>query len=105
MFKVVPQTLLLLAILAAPAVAESSKDKWCRSFAETAEVVMQGRQSGLGLQYMLDTLLKGVKGQAAETAKQIVLAAYSVPKYHSDDMQVEATNRFRDDFLLKCLTE
>ena len=68
----------------------------CKSLGDTARAVMQSRQVGVPL----STTLGNIPADAPPTVRQllqtIVMQAYEEPRYQSAEMQVRATQDFRN---------
>jgi len=70
--------------------------KQCRSFADFAEVLMQGRQSGVSM-----TTAMG-EGES-ELISQLVVRAYEKPRYSTAEMQRKEVEDFKNDVYLECV--
>lgn len=82
-------------------------DSGCRSFMTTAEIIMSSRQSGVSLSdslMILDRNFTNPESAAKrEAVKQIVLAAYQEPYYHTDEMKDVSINEFAALHYMACL--
>lgn len=82
-------------------------DSDCRSFMTTAEVIMNSRQDGVSLSDSLMILDRNFTNpenkEKREAIKQIVLAAYQEPYYHTDSMKKVAVNEFAALHYMACL--
>ena len=92
---------LLAGALASPAIAEDVRDMACKVYSETAEVVMEARQEGLGLQQVLDTFAE--QGEVSDINRSLILEAYKLPRYETEENKRTAISDFRDNFLVHCL--
>lgn len=97
---------LSIAILFSTANA-APNDSGCRSFMTTAEIIMSSRQSGVSLSdslMILDRNFTNPESTAKrEAVKQIVLAAYQEPYYHTDEMKDVSINEFAALHYMACL--
>lgn len=82
-------------------------DTDCRSFMTTAEIIMSSRQNGVSLSdslMILDRNFTNPESTAKrEAIKQIVLAAYQEPYYHTDEMKDVSINEFAALHYMACL--
>lgn len=99
--KLLTVLLIILLGLATPAWAED----WhsiCGKISQVAEVVMKNRQNGISMQKMIEAS-KTNSGALDTLAEEIVIKAYSQPKYSTDKMQQNSINEFRDESYLSCV--
>ena len=83
---------------AAPATQEDL-DKLCVSYGNAAESLMQARQEGVAL----STLLSPLTGNpAAKMMRPLVIDAFTVPRYNTDEFKKQAVIDFRAKAELVC---
>ena len=97
-----------LAILAAfvglPASAQTVEavDDLCASFGSVAEQTMRNRQNGVSMSLAMTVPANMDDPQAAAIVREIIIGAYGVPAYQSDDFKDQAVAKVRDDAILNC---
>jgi len=82
----------------------SNVEEYCGSMYELAETIMDARQNGMTMKKSKEIIVTTVSDDKnlVEIAKSIVDWAYSEPKYHSEEMQKYATNKFAERAYYGC---
>lgn len=88
-----------IATFAQPAEVRSM----CVAKSGAAEMIMQARQSGVSLTRMLEVLDTSDETPAGAVTHQMVLEAYSHPRYQTPGVIRDVSNDFRDKVHLECL--
>lgn len=99
MKKLILAATLAVASLSANA---SDKDEYCGLIYEYAETIMNARQNGLSMPKMRQIVKNTNDKQLIGIGDSLVDWAYSETKYHSDEMQKYATNRFAERAYYGC---
>ena len=94
MVKLVASVCLCLWALAGH--AETSQER-CIAVGELGASVMQARQGGVPLR----EALRATDGNSA--VQQIVMVAYQVPVYGTENMKRQAVREFEEEVLMACL--
>jgi hypothetical protein len=96
----------LLTSLAMPVHADSNKtDDWrgtCAAMQRLAQAIMKNRQNGIA---MADMMAKSdVSGDATikKLDEALIIEAYSLPRYSTDEMQQKSIEDFGNDTYLQC---
>lgn len=92
----------LLAILAAPAMADDAMDAFCTSQGKLAAAIMEGRQIGVSLDKAL-ALAATATAPADELARGLVLDAYEHPRWTTADVREITIREFGDRVTLTCI--
>jgi hypothetical protein len=74
---------------------EPTGQQLCASFGDLAETIMQNRQNGVPMSKMMDAT-------DLELARAIILDAYKLPRFSSEDYQEKQTADFRNEVELEC---
>jgi hypothetical protein len=93
--------LLLAAVLIAvpfTTQAESAKFEICEGYSSLAETIMEGRQVGVSMAEMV----KIVTSNDSETGLDLIMRAYKLPRFSSDEMQQRSAQDFGNDVFLDC---
>lgn len=90
----------LAALMAAPAFASVN----CNTIAETAESMMSLRQLGGDMSEVITMInSSGLAGKTLTATQDILIGAYSMPRYGSDAMQKNAVTEYRNAIYLQCV--
>ena len=100
MTRIIP--IVLLAILAAPAMADDAMDAFCTSQGKLAAAIMEGRQIGVSLDKALALAAKA-ESPADELARGLVLDAYTHPRWTTAAVRELTISEFGDQVTLTCL--
>lgn len=95
-------TFICVALMASPAFAEKkivSRDEYCAAVANVAEAVMTARQAGFPIGETLEMTADVGKG-----IRQLVIDAYDMARFSSDEIRAEVILDFSNDIHLQCLT-
>jgi hypothetical protein len=92
-------TLAVLAALAMPATAQVD-DSMCPDMGAMAVEIMAARQAGMAISTMIELLPDDPA--SAELIRAVVMAAYAVPRFSTDEAQARAAADFRNDVELAC---
>ncbi len=90
--------ILLTALLSTITIADDS----CSQFYGLGEAIMKSRQSGVPL----PTIMKITNNSDVDfkdALKDVIVSAYSKPRYNSKDLQIKVINEFANDLYLQCL--
>lgn len=90
--------ILLTALLSAPTIADDS----CSQFYGLGETIMKSRQNGVPLPTMMGVVNDADK-DLKSILKEVVVNAYSQPRYNSKDLQIKVINEFANDLYVECL--
>ena len=96
--------LILAATLAVASLSANATktDEYCNLIYGYAETIMNARQNGLPMPKMRE-LVKNINDKKLiSIGDSLVDWAYSEPKYHSDEMQKYATNKFAERAYYGC---
>lgn len=98
--------LLFLAGLWIPS-ASAGSDEFCSKIGTLAAKVMSARQHGVTLDAMLSVLTgaEGIPPASRLAVRQMVLTAYSTPRFSTEGYQARAISDFRDGVQLTCLRQ
>jgi hypothetical protein len=91
-----------MIMLTVPAMAAAKKptpEQLCKLTGSWAQVVMRGRQLGMPISQNLN--FANAPG-APRNSKAVVMSAYEVPRYSTQEMQQTAVEDFRNDVELAC---
>lgn len=84
----------------APAIADTSA---CDAFSELARQIMNSRQSGVPMKSSMALVEQSDDGpEFKEFMRGLVIAAYEVPAYSTEQMKKKAVTDFEDNFYLSC---
>lgn len=78
------------------------KDELCPKLAELAQSVMAARQKGVPLEVLMPLTNRGKEPKIEQLAKAIILEAYAVPQYSSEQYQNSAIVEFGNSVSLAC---
>lgn len=97
-------SIFVVVLFAVPIFAEEKMDKnsmQCLVFKAMASATMESRQAGLPI----ETALERVKGQAwfSEAMTNIILDAYSQPRYSTESEQKESIEEFGNKYFIDCM--
>ena len=99
MKKLILAATLTVASLSANA---SDKDEYCSLMYGYAETIMNARQNGLPMPKMRQ-IVKNTNDEALiSIGDSLIDWAYSEPKYHSEELQKYATNKFAEEAYYAC---
>lgn len=90
--------ILLTALLSSSVMADDS----CSQFYGLGETIMKSRQNGVPLPTMMGVVNEADKG-LKDVLKDVVVNAYSQPRYNSKDLQIKVINEFANDLYVQCL--
>jgi hypothetical protein len=88
-------TLALGAVLAGPAAA-------CEGFGQLAEELMIARQMGVPMSRVMEVAEAGWGDEDVDLLRQMVVMAYEVPRYATDEYQRRAVADYRNEVELAC---
>lgn len=89
-------TIFALALWAATSAASAKDSVGCELIGDLAEVIMEARQAGVPV----SGVLKKVAGSAPQ--EKMVMLAWAVPMYQSEEYQQRAVQEFRERWELPC---
>lgn len=92
------RTIIALCLLAAAHVVHAEQIP-CETFGRLAEAIMQARQEGVPLQ----RLMQGNEYGPSELEKSLLMEAYSLPRFHSDEGKKRAVVEYQNSIYLECL--
>ncbi|TCB18979.1 hypothetical protein [Acinetobacter sp. ANC 5045] len=82
-------------------------DQSCRIYLNIAEIIMDGKNSGIPLSRALemnDQTNKKQKNAAMETiVRGMIVDAYKQPTYYSEKMKIDQRNEFAAKYYLACI--
>jgi len=110
LIRVVALTICILFISACTHAEEVDKyevDKYetCQLTSDIGGIVMVGRQNGISMSKMVDTVRNfPVTDKAtSELCVHMIAKAYDSPRYYSENLQQRAVEDFKNDVYLLCL--
>lgn len=96
MKKVLLSVLILFAGLSRSQAEEVTAMEYCNQIYKTAKSVMSARQEGV-------ELINLAPHMQEEFWKEMLISAYSSPKYSTDEYKQEAKVEFANQYYLECL--
>lgn len=87
--------LIMAAVIAISASTANASETYCETVYNLAESIMAARQGGVSLK----ELKKSIK---TKVGSSLVLWAYELPKYHSEEMKKYAVNSFAEEAFYDC---
>ena len=93
---------LTVASLSANATKQDEKQTQCENMYEYAETIMKARQNGIPMTKMRDIVKSTNDKPMIALGNSLIEWAYSEPKYHSEEMQKYATNKFAEIMYYGC---
>ena len=83
--------------------ATSHASVFCDNLTKLSGVIMKARQNNISANAMLILLDKEVPdADLNELARELVLMAYSRPRFHSESMQSDAIRDFENNITITC---
>ena len=76
--------------------------KFCDSISTLAKHVMINRQNGIDMSKAMKIAANA--GELRKLNEQIIIDAYSKPRFQTDDMQKRIVEDFTNDTYLQCIT-
>ena len=96
--------LILAAAIAIPAIGHANgADEACFSLGELATTIMTGRQNGVPMAEMIRAAATADDEGAAEVARAMVMDAYNMPRWISEENKIRAAQDFGNDVTAYCL--
>lgn len=93
---------ILAVLLAGSAAAQDEADagEFCDSLHSLSTSLMRARQNGVSMA----TMMQSIRGRASEEfLRALVIEAYEVPRYSSDEYRGRAVEDFANDQYLTCV--
>lgn len=81
------------------AAADDEKMKLCKTYSETASMIMQARQGGDDMGAMMQAM-----GQS-KIGRQLIVDAFAKPGFRTPENQKQAVSEFANDAYLACARE
>ncbi len=91
-------TLAICLFLSAPSQAEKSWQEKCATVGIFAEIVMENRQAGVSMAKMME-----LTDADAVLSHEIIINAYSSPRYSTERVQKREVENYRDRWYLDCV--
>lgn len=88
-----------LITLSPPALADT---KMCVSYGEMAAAIMGVRQQGTAMSTLMGLVVEGASEADYALMHLMVIEAYKVPQYRTDDSRQREVDVFTNDMLLIC---
>ena len=92
-------TTIALCAFMSPAFAATVTIAGCTRIGDIAQVIMEARQAGVAPSAILDAM------EGEPVAPYMVVAAFKVDRWHSEQFQLHEVQDFRADWELKCYTQ
>lgn len=92
-----------ICILTSASARSQTNDEVCVLMAKHAETIMRSRQSGASLTGMLEIAHNTDYPGLAEIGRALVISAFEVPRFNSDEVKQQQINDFRDKVHLACI--
>ncbi len=89
-------TLAICLFMSAPSQAEESWQETCAAIGNFAETVMENRQAGVSMAKMMELT-------DTELLQEIIINAYSSPRYSVERNKKREVADFRDRWYLECV--
>ena len=77
----------------------------CGALEELARTVMEKRQNGFPMKTLVDAISGIGDKKGRKAVKMMVIMAYDVPNYNSEEYEREAVNNFADKFYKMCIKD
>lgn len=96
-------TALALTLMATPTLADSKiSHETCDSYGQLANTIMKVRQQGAPMSSLLAIVVEGATEAHYELVRSMVIAAYKIPQYSTDDSKQREIEVFTNEVLLIC---
>lgn len=95
---------LLLSVLSIPSYADVDTDSFCESIMEAAEVTMRSRQTGISAVEAIE-LANNATGSMKTMLREMVVKAYSSPRYSTDEYRKSAADDFATEYYINCIRD
>lgn len=92
----------LLLALSIPSYADVDADSFCESIMEAAEVTMRSRQTGVSAVEAIE-LANNATGSIRDMLREMIVKAYSSPRYSTDEYRESAADDFATDYYIECI--
>ena len=92
---------ILFGIMAPPVYADDWRE-YCDVIGNLAESIMKNRQNGTSMASVMKTASES-KSSVVEVMEELVIIAYDIPRYSTENMQLITIGDFRDDVYLECV--
>ena len=103
MIKSIKFATLALAIIASSGAIAGQLES-CKTIANAAEGIMDGRQNGTSAAEVYDRIEKGVKDKPAKnTLMLMVKEAYKTPKFSTNEYKNNAVSEFKNEYMIACM--
>ncbi len=105
-FKWIVMILLAGLLFASPVLAEEDKDSIyarCQILSVLATAIMDSRHAGVSMADSMEIASRAEPESLAEAIRQVVIEAYSEPRYHTEELRKRTTEDFRDRWYLRCV--
>jgi len=82
---------------------QAAKDTACEQVAGLAKSMMEARQGGIAMTQVLEVAKKMDAESGTDVGRNMVMAAFDVPRFHGEEAQARAIQDFSNDMHLSCL--
>lgn len=94
--------LVVASISTNAATATDESDSFCESIMEAAEVTMRSRQTGVSAVEAIE-LANNATGSIRDMLREMIVKAYSSPRYSTDEYRKSAADDFATDYYIECI--
>lgn len=92
----------LLLALSIPSYADADVYSFCEAVMEAAEATMRGHLSGVSPVEAIE-LANQAPVEIQTQLREMIVRAYSSPRYSTDEYKISAINEFAADYYIDCI--